>query len=158
MAVCTRSAGCECCCAATGASCSKPLHHSLPGSTGCKIFLSCASCASSSRQSVLVCRSCTFTRLCQRYCESPTIYNSYLKQSLDPLELTSGSALLQYADDLLVCSPTREQCEVGTVAQGFCCNENCTALPSNSGVSRPTDFRFVARTWRQTSTCCIFLR
>lgn len=57
----------------------------------------------------------TFTRLCQGYCESPTIYNSVLAESLSSLELTAGSALLQYFDDLLLCAPTKEQCETDTV-------------------------------------------
>ncbi|TKS65903.1 putative nuclease HARBI1 [Collichthys lucidus] len=51
----------------------------------------------------------TFTRLCQGYCESPTIYNAALKDSLEPLVLTPGTALLQYVDDLIICSPTKEQ-------------------------------------------------
>ncbi len=41
----------------------------------------------------------TFTRLCQGYCESPTIYNEALRRSLEPLTLSSGTALLQYVDD-----------------------------------------------------------
>ncbi len=41
----------------------------------------------------------TFTRLCQGYCESPTIYNEALRRSLEPLTLPSGTALLQYVDD-----------------------------------------------------------
>lgn len=51
----------------------------------------------------------TFTRLCQGYTESPTIYNSALKQSLEPLTLSEDTALLQYVDDLLLCAPTEEQ-------------------------------------------------
>ena len=58
----------------------------------------------------------TFTRLCQGYCESPTIYNAALKRSLDPLVLSPGTALLQYTDDVLLACPTREQCEADTVA------------------------------------------
>ncbi|XP_062255780.1 protein NYNRIN-like [Platichthys flesus] len=58
----------------------------------------------------------TFTRLCQGYCESPTIYNQALKDSLSSLEITPGSALLQYVDDLMICAPTKEQCEKDTVA------------------------------------------
>ncbi|KAL7828166.1 hypothetical protein AOLI_G00313180 [Acnodon oligacanthus] len=52
----------------------------------------------------------TFTRLCQGYCESPTIYNAALKTSLDNLNLSQGTALLQYVDDLLVAATTRELC------------------------------------------------
>ncbi|TWW55636.1 Retrovirus-related Pol polyprotein from transposon opus [Takifugu flavidus] len=57
----------------------------------------------------------TFTRLCQGYCETSTIYNEALRRSLEPLALTEGTALLQYIDDLMVCSPNREQCEADTV-------------------------------------------
>lgn len=57
----------------------------------------------------------TFTRLCQGYCETSTIYNEALRRSLEPLALTKGTALLQYIDDLMVCSPNREQCETDTV-------------------------------------------
>ncbi|XP_062248239.1 uncharacterized protein LOC133956894 [Platichthys flesus] len=58
----------------------------------------------------------TFTRLCQGYCESPSLYNQALRNSLEPLILTPGSALLQYVDDLLIASPTQEQCETNTIA------------------------------------------
>lgn len=57
----------------------------------------------------------TFTRLCQGYCETSTIYHEALRRSLEPLALTEGTALLQYIDDLMVCSPNREQCEADTV-------------------------------------------
>ena len=50
----------------------------------------------------------TFTRLCQGYCESPSLYNQALRNSLEPLIITPGSAYLQYVDDLLVASPTQE--------------------------------------------------
>lgn len=60
-------------------------------------------------------RGYTFTRLCQGYCESPTIYNEALKQSLESLVLSPDNALLQYVDDLMICSPTKEQCEANTV-------------------------------------------
>ncbi|MGL5583570.1 MAG: reverse transcriptase domain-containing protein, partial [Cetobacterium sp.] len=46
----------------------------------------------------------TWTRLCQGYCESPTIYNDALRRSLEPLKLPEGVALLQYVDDLLLCA------------------------------------------------------
>lgn len=44
----------------------------------------------------------TFTRLWQGYCESPTICNAALHDSLSSLQLTPGSSLLQYVDDLLI--------------------------------------------------------
>lgn len=57
----------------------------------------------------------TFTRLCQGYAESPTIYNAALCASLTPLELSEGTALLQYVDDLLICALTEEQCISDTI-------------------------------------------
>lgn len=58
-------------------------------------------------------RDYTFTRRCQGYCESPTIYNEALRKSLESLVLSP--ALLQYVDDLMICSSTEKQCEVDTV-------------------------------------------
>lgn len=58
----------------------------------------------------------TFTRLCQGYCESPTIYNSALHQSLSSLVLPEQETLLKYVDDLLVSAPTRQLCQEGTLA------------------------------------------
>ncbi len=52
----------------------------------------------------------TFTRLCQGYCESPTIYNEALRRSLEPLTLSSGTALLQYIDYLLICARDEVTC------------------------------------------------
>lgn len=52
-------------------------------------------------------KSYTFTRLPQGYCESPTIYNESLAASLSGLELSPGSVLLQYVDDLLLPLPLR---------------------------------------------------
>ncbi len=57
----------------------------------------------------------TFTRLCQGYCESPTIYNEALRRSLEPLILSSGTALLQYVDDLLICARDEATCVADTV-------------------------------------------
>lgn len=53
----------------------------------------------------------TFSRLCQGYTESPSLYNQALKASLNPLVLTPGMTLLQYVDDLLLAAPTQEQCK-----------------------------------------------
>ncbi|XP_071337791.1 protein NYNRIN-like [Trachinotus anak] len=58
----------------------------------------------------------TFTCLCQGYCESPTIYNAALRDSLETLVLPEGSALLQYVDDILLASETREECVKATLA------------------------------------------
>jgi len=57
-------------------------------------------------------RSWTFTRLCRGYSESSTIYNAAFKASPEPLQLTPGSDLLQYVDDNLLCSPSKQQCEL----------------------------------------------
>ena len=57
----------------------------------------------------------TFTRMCQGYCESPSIFNQALKENLDSFELTPGSSLLCYVDDLLICSPTEQQCKHDSV-------------------------------------------
>ncbi len=57
----------------------------------------------------------TFTRLCQGYCESPTIYNEALRRSLEPLTLSSGTTLLQYVDDLLICARDEVTCVADTV-------------------------------------------
>ena len=57
----------------------------------------------------------TFTRLCQGYTESPTIFHAELCNSLAPLQLSPGTALIQYVDDLLVAAPTEEQCQQDTV-------------------------------------------
>ncbi|XP_048009377.1 protein NYNRIN-like [Megalobrama amblycephala] len=57
----------------------------------------------------------TFTRLCQGYCESPTIYNEALRRSLENLTLTPGSALLQYVDDILICAKDETTCVKDTV-------------------------------------------
>lgn len=58
----------------------------------------------------------TFTRLCQGYCESPTIYNAALHQSLASLQLPENAVLLMYVDDLLIAAPNREICKQATLA------------------------------------------
>ncbi|XP_055362682.1 uncharacterized protein LOC129603748 [Betta splendens] len=60
-------------------------------------------------------KSYTFTRLCQGYSESPTIYNMALKDSLDDLVLSPGTALLQYVDDLMICTEDQETCAADTI-------------------------------------------
>uniref|UniRef100_A0A3B1IXH9 ribonuclease H n=1 Tax=Astyanax mexicanus TaxID=7994 RepID=A0A3B1IXH9_ASTMX len=57
----------------------------------------------------------TFTRLCQGYCESPTIYNAALRDSLSSLVLPGGVTLVHYVDDLLVSAPSRELCKQATI-------------------------------------------
>lgn len=58
----------------------------------------------------------TFTCLCQGYTECPTIYNEGLRESLESLTLSPGSALIQYVDDCLLAAPTKQQCEKDTLA------------------------------------------
>ncbi|XP_078529919.1 uncharacterized protein LOC144810565 [Lissotriton helveticus] len=58
----------------------------------------------------------TFRRLAKGYTESPTVYAQAVKRDLDSLHLEGGSIILQYADDLLVASPSLEACEKDTVA------------------------------------------
>ena len=50
----------------------------------------------------------TYTRLAQGYVDSPSIFNRVLANDLQHLNVTS--TVLQYVDDLLVCSLTKEQC------------------------------------------------
>ncbi|MGL4646386.1 MAG: reverse transcriptase domain-containing protein [Cetobacterium sp.] len=49
----------------------------------------------------------TYTRLPQGYCESPSIFNQVLTRDL--LNLQMDSLIVQYFDDLLICSQTKEQ-------------------------------------------------
>ena len=59
----------------------------------------------------------TFSRLCQGYTESPTIFNAALKDNLNSLNLPVGSIFfLQYVDDLMICSLTQEACVQDTLA------------------------------------------
>nr|XP_040024957.1 uncharacterized protein LOC120812808 [Gasterosteus aculeatus aculeatus] len=57
----------------------------------------------------------TFTHLCQGYTESPTIYNDALRESLESVTLSPGSALLQYVDDCLIAAPNQAQCQTDTL-------------------------------------------
>ncbi|KAK7880248.1 hypothetical protein WMY93_033086, partial [Mugilogobius chulae] len=58
----------------------------------------------------------TFSRVCQGYVHAPAIFNAALRDSLAPLELSSGSCILQYVDDILLCAPTADQCKRDTVS------------------------------------------
>ncbi|KAL6475664.1 hypothetical protein MHYP_G00167040 [Metynnis hypsauchen] len=58
----------------------------------------------------------TFSWLCQGYCESPTIFNAALRDSLESLSMPDGVALLHYVDDLAVCAPSRSLCEQASLA------------------------------------------
>ncbi|KAK7925084.1 hypothetical protein WMY93_007394 [Mugilogobius chulae] len=57
----------------------------------------------------------SFSRVCQGYIHAPALFNAALRDSLAPLELSPGSCILQYVDDLLLCAPTAEQCRRDTV-------------------------------------------
>lgn len=56
----------------------------------------------------------TYTRLAQGYVESPTIFNKVLADDLRHLDV--ASTVIQYVDDLLICSPTKDQCEKDSIA------------------------------------------
>lgn len=51
----------------------------------------------------------TYTRMPQGFCESPTVFNRVLQQDLQHVNIES--TLIQYFDDILICSTTKEQCE-----------------------------------------------
>lgn len=55
-----------------------------------------------------------YTRLPQGFKHSPHLFNQVLKQDLAGLALTS--TVYQYVDDILICSPTLEDCHADTVA------------------------------------------
>lgn len=49
----------------------------------------------------------TYTRVAQGYAENPSIFNRVLAQDLQHLDVPS--TVIQYVDDLLICSPTKDQ-------------------------------------------------
>lgn len=55
----------------------------------------------------------TYTRLPQGFVDSPSAFNRVLAQDLQNLQVQS--TVLQYVDDLLICSPTEEQCAKDSV-------------------------------------------
>ncbi|XP_058241498.1 uncharacterized protein LOC131350523 [Hemibagrus wyckioides] len=55
----------------------------------------------------------TYTRLPQGYCESPSIFNRIVARDLASLDI--DSLLLTYVDDILICSPTKEQCQADSL-------------------------------------------
>ena len=58
----------------------------------------------------------TWTRAPRGYTESPTLYSRALHHDLRDVQLPAGSVLVQYMDDLLVASPSKEACERDYVA------------------------------------------
>ncbi|XP_044206796.1 uncharacterized protein LOC122981967 [Thunnus albacares] len=57
----------------------------------------------------------TWQRLPQGFVESPTVYAAAVKRDLDDLHFPGGSTLLQYADDLLIASPSQEACRTDSI-------------------------------------------
>ena len=57
-----------------------------------------------------------YTRMPQGYRSTPTIFNEFVRQDLHRLLLPDTSVLVQYVDDLLIASQTREECLAATVA------------------------------------------
>lgn len=51
-------------------------------------------------------QSLTWTRLPQGFADSPVVYSIVLQATLQPWHPPHGSVLLQYVDDLLLCSPS----------------------------------------------------
>ena len=56
----------------------------------------------------------TYTRMPQGFKHSPHVFNKILKNDLE--ELVLHGTLIQYVDDLLICSPTLEQCHEDSMA------------------------------------------
>ncbi|XP_072571993.1 uncharacterized protein [Paramormyrops kingsleyae] len=58
----------------------------------------------------------TWTVMPQGYTESPSVYGQELAKNLEGFTAPGGSTLVQYVDDLLLCSHTRESCKQDTIA------------------------------------------
>ncbi|RCU35217.1 hypothetical protein DVA76_16825 [Acinetobacter baumannii] len=56
----------------------------------------------------------TYTRLPQSYVESPSIFSRVLANDLQHLDVSS--TVLQYVDDLLICSTSKAQCAQDSVS------------------------------------------
>ena len=54
-------------------------------------------------------------RRAQGFADSLTLFSRALHKDLDDVVLRGNSVLLQYVDDLLICSPNREACEIDTL-------------------------------------------
>ncbi|KAJ1089608.1 hypothetical protein NDU88_002759 [Pleurodeles waltl] len=55
-------------------------------------------------------------RIPQGFSESPSIFNQILKKDLKSMELPFQSTLVQYIDDLLIASKTRDDCKYDSIA------------------------------------------
>uniref|UniRef100_A0A3B3Q946 ribonuclease H n=1 Tax=Paramormyrops kingsleyae TaxID=1676925 RepID=A0A3B3Q946_9TELE len=58
----------------------------------------------------------TWTVMPQGYTEAPSVYGQELGKNLEGFTVPGGSTLVQYVDDLLLCSHTRESCKQDTIA------------------------------------------
>lgn len=58
----------------------------------------------------------TWTVMPQGYTESPTVFTEELSRNLESFIPPKGSTLIQYVDDLLICSPDKASCEADTRA------------------------------------------
>ncbi|KAJ1149853.1 hypothetical protein NDU88_002653 [Pleurodeles waltl] len=58
----------------------------------------------------------SWCRLPQGYTESPSLFNQILKKNLESLELPYQLTLVQYIDDLLIASKTRDKCKYDSIA------------------------------------------
>ncbi|KAJ1208909.1 hypothetical protein NDU88_004292 [Pleurodeles waltl] len=58
----------------------------------------------------------SWCRIPQGFSESPSIFNQILKKDLESLELPFNSTLIQYIDDLLIASKTKDDCMYDTIA------------------------------------------
>lgn len=50
------------------------------------------------------------------YHESPGVFHRALSENLQSLHLPAGSALLNYVDDMMICSPSEEACKIDKIA------------------------------------------
>ena len=57
----------------------------------------------------------TWCRVPQGYTESPSIFNQILKKNLESLVLSEASVRVQYIDDLLIASKTKDACRDDTI-------------------------------------------
>ncbi|XP_026189541.1 uncharacterized protein LOC113146384, partial [Mastacembelus armatus] len=58
----------------------------------------------------------TWTRMPQGFSSSPTLFTVAVAENLAHWESPCGSTLVQYVDDLLICSPTKLACQTDTVS------------------------------------------
>lgn len=80
----------------------------------------------------------TWTVLPQGFRDSPHFFGQALAQDLTSLDL-SPSRLLQYVDDLLLCSPSLEDSQTHTITLlNFLANKVYRVSPSKVQLSTPT--------------------